>query len=750
MPDQLPVLPLYSHIDTGPWRELSLDDYVPNIWESARAAFGQAWRSNPLPAMQAWADTHPGQRQGTVLSGLDDYAAAGVAGAAREAVQPWQGGMAEGEQRRRIAESGLAGMLKPDPAYDEKALETVIAARKADLAAGEAAARQPWTHAPFSLMAAFTAGMLDPLNIASAFIPGIGEERAMRMLAASAHSLAGRSAARAAQGAAGGAIGAAVMEPLVYTGQKAIQADYSLADSLLNVSFGAVAGAALQPAAGLVGEWLARRRGAILPWEMGLATPQSLAMLKANARRFEETRMAARPDQDQAAVASASLADAMTWDGHMRRLAFEEGITAHEAYSRHGFELRDGEAPRREALRQEARAARLELELEEMAERQGLADGLPELRIRQEDMTAAALRLEQARARAAGAWRQASQELDAMFGGDSAFSPAADGGSQATGGLPEQAGPGSAGGEADGGLAAGIAPEPGTPTGGMAASQGGSAAPGIGGAITFSRDFLVDGRAVVSIFESHDSATIRHGLAHLMLRQYEALASSPAASPGLRRQARALRRHFGIGEDGQWSAAQRDNFAAAFTNWLAGGQPPSAGLAQAFAVMKAQAGDMYAAADAAGVNISRSMRELLGGMISTPMDEGDRLLRVHLADISTRRWEREFLPRSGPSRPGEAVGLDYEPSPAAASDPSGSIRAHDAPADPAASLQALGRIVQDLHDATERELAREGIAPPEARERIRQERDAAMAQLDAEMNRADARLMADYVACLRA
>lgn len=91
---------------------------------------------------------------------------------------------------------------------------------------------------------AFGASLLDPINIASAFIPVVGEARYASLLA-SAGSTAARVLPRLGVGAAEGLVGAAMVEPIIYGAARYEQADYGMADSALNIAFGGVFGGGL-------------------------------------------------------------------------------------------------------------------------------------------------------------------------------------------------------------------------------------------------------------------------------------------------------------------------------------------------------------------------------------------------------------------------------------------------------------------------------------------------------------------------
>jgi len=101
--------------------------------------------------------------------------------------------------------------------------------------------------------ARFAAGMgasvLDPINIASAFIPAIGPARYAAWLARTQTAI-GKAGVRAGVGAIEGAAGAALVEPIVYLGARAERADYDAVDSLLNIAFGTVLGGGLHAGGG--------------------------------------------------------------------------------------------------------------------------------------------------------------------------------------------------------------------------------------------------------------------------------------------------------------------------------------------------------------------------------------------------------------------------------------------------------------------------------------------------------------------
>ena len=101
------------------------------------------------------------------------------------------------------------------------------------------------------------ASFLDPLNVASAFIPSValarGAVAANRIKTAGA-TIAGRtSGKRFLTGAMDGAIGAAVLEPLIIGAAYAEQdKDYTIMDSFLNLTFGSILGGGLHVGVGKI------------------------------------------------------------------------------------------------------------------------------------------------------------------------------------------------------------------------------------------------------------------------------------------------------------------------------------------------------------------------------------------------------------------------------------------------------------------------------------------------------------------
>lgn len=185
----------------------------------------------------------------------------------------WQSGRMDGalgrgkmlapkDAERWASERGMQGLFKFDRPYARQELEILERRKRAELrrqsilsrAEGGGAAR-------FGVSLA--ASMVDPLNIASAFVPVVGEARYARMLQA-AVGASGRAGVRAGVGAVEGLAGAAMLEPLNYAARAQEQADWRVSDSMTNVLFGGAFGSVLHTGGGALADLVTRRRGMVV------------------------------------------------------------------------------------------------------------------------------------------------------------------------------------------------------------------------------------------------------------------------------------------------------------------------------------------------------------------------------------------------------------------------------------------------------------------------------------------------------
>ena len=101
--------------------------------------------------------------------------------------------------------------------------------------------------------AALAGAMMDPLNIASAFVPVVGQARFAGLVAR-----LGTTGARATKGVIEGTVGAALVEPVVATLAIRQQRDYRMSDAIVNVALGGVLGGGLHVGVGAVADAVSR------------------------------------------------------------------------------------------------------------------------------------------------------------------------------------------------------------------------------------------------------------------------------------------------------------------------------------------------------------------------------------------------------------------------------------------------------------------------------------------------------------
>lgn len=196
----------------------------------------ESWTRNPLPSLWRWGASQVPDGQGVRML----------------------------EPAEATAEFGIDKHLTFAESISESHARELRDLKKAELARRDVFARAEGglMQGAARLGVGLATSIVDPLNIASAFIPVVGPARYALMLKQAAGP-AGRAAVRIGVGAAEGAVGAAVVEPLVYGVARSEQADYHAADSMLNLAFGTVMGGGLHAGAGAVGDALSGWRGTV-------------------------------------------------------------------------------------------------------------------------------------------------------------------------------------------------------------------------------------------------------------------------------------------------------------------------------------------------------------------------------------------------------------------------------------------------------------------------------------------------------
>lgn len=154
--------------------------------------------------------------------------------------------------------------------------ENIIARRQGGIGTGAAA----------RLAVGFGAAILDPLNIASVFIPFAGEARIAAMLGDAAVGAVGRAGVRAIEGAGQGVMGALAVEPLNAFLTVRDRDDYTMGSFVTNIAFGAALGAGLHSGIGAVAD-----RRALPDWAPEIVGPRAHeAALRQSAAAMAEGR----------------------------------------------------------------------------------------------------------------------------------------------------------------------------------------------------------------------------------------------------------------------------------------------------------------------------------------------------------------------------------------------------------------------------------------------------------------------------
>lgn len=151
-----------------------------------------------------------------------------------------------------IAKRGL-DLKVPVGGMTRHELDTLQYLKQRELARQSTYARPRPIGGTASMLGGALAGAaVDPINVASAFIPIVPEARYAQWLARAGEGAFARAGARAGAGAIEGTVGAAIIEPIVYAGATSEQADYGLMDSFMNVTLGGVMGGGLHAFGGAV------------------------------------------------------------------------------------------------------------------------------------------------------------------------------------------------------------------------------------------------------------------------------------------------------------------------------------------------------------------------------------------------------------------------------------------------------------------------------------------------------------------
>ena len=169
--------------------------------------------------------------------------------------EPFEGEMVSPEVANQRAEGlGLEPFTEPSP---EGLVDYLITRKREENARNTILERSPGTlTSTLGIGAQFIEQAKDPINIASAFMPVVGQTRFAIWAARF-----GATRTRLLTGAIEGTAGAALVEPIVLSQALREQADYGFADAFLNIVFGGALGGGLHVGVGKVADIGARMAG---------------------------------------------------------------------------------------------------------------------------------------------------------------------------------------------------------------------------------------------------------------------------------------------------------------------------------------------------------------------------------------------------------------------------------------------------------------------------------------------------------
>jgi GNAT superfamily N-acetyltransferase len=176
----------------------------------------------------------------------------------RRPIKPLSPVLPKSSAQERIRAEGLEGRLTiGDAGVRSSVLDILIERKREELKRNTIRQQSPGGAGRFAanLMVGFAGQLVDPVNVASAFVPVVAPGRYAAMLARASGPM-GRAGVRGAVGALEGTVGAAIVEPFNYAANRQQQADWEAMDSALNIAGGLFFGGALHAGAGLFGDMI--------------------------------------------------------------------------------------------------------------------------------------------------------------------------------------------------------------------------------------------------------------------------------------------------------------------------------------------------------------------------------------------------------------------------------------------------------------------------------------------------------------
>jgi hypothetical protein len=285
----------------------TLLDLPADSGEVASAAFDAAFSTNPTNSLLRMEEVNEQEQGRALVMGPESYLAPNAGRAEPESP------LLEAQQARdRVAAAGFDIKI-PDQGIRQGALDVLIQRQREQVARQQVMARAAGGTMPAQIAASLGASLLDPLNIASAFVPVVGEARYVAMLGRATSPLA-RAGVRAGVGAAEGVVGAAIIEPLPLLAAQQDQTEYGLSDSLANIALGGVLGGGLHAFGGAISDALRKSVVAEQPTARADAPTAGPAPAVSTPARYASADFGRLFEQDPESALRASLARGLEAD----------------------------------------------------------------------------------------------------------------------------------------------------------------------------------------------------------------------------------------------------------------------------------------------------------------------------------------------------------------------------------------------------------------------------------------------------
>lgn len=205
----------------------ALGNVKTSYWEAQGANIASAWDFNPTSSLFRVFDQTEAYQESNVYLNKD-------------------------ELNKQYAGIGLHF----DEDTREGVVQYLVGRKQIEMERASVLSRGPKSALGTFFLASMATNFVDPINIASAFIPVVGQTRFANMVARS-----GKNVARLQRGALEGLIGNAAVEPIVYGVAKSEQADYDQYDAFFNIAVGGVLGSAMHVSFGKIGDIIADQTG---------------------------------------------------------------------------------------------------------------------------------------------------------------------------------------------------------------------------------------------------------------------------------------------------------------------------------------------------------------------------------------------------------------------------------------------------------------------------------------------------------